>query len=108
MTPAGTSNELDVQNGWEENTHTHTRNCTSGSSQMTAYVIAFVTHGFGMIVISPLTSRGITCEEVICSSEQEACIHRHDARVICGLCVVVFDSHIQRIVLATEETAVTQ
>ena len=23
MTPAGTSNELDVQNGWEENTHTH-------------------------------------------------------------------------------------
>ena len=22
--PAGTSNELDVQNGWEENTHTHT------------------------------------------------------------------------------------
>ena len=22
MTPAGTSNELDVQNGWEENTHT--------------------------------------------------------------------------------------
>ena len=25
MTPAGTSNELDVQNGWEENTHTHTK-----------------------------------------------------------------------------------
>ena len=25
MTPAGTSNELDVQNGWEENTHTHNR-----------------------------------------------------------------------------------
>ena len=24
MTPAGTSNELDVQNGREENTHTHT------------------------------------------------------------------------------------
>ena len=24
MTPAGTSNELDVQNGWEENKHTHT------------------------------------------------------------------------------------
>ena len=23
MTPAGTSNELDVQNEWEENTHTH-------------------------------------------------------------------------------------
>ena len=23
MTPAGTSNELDVQNGWEENTHTN-------------------------------------------------------------------------------------
>ena len=27
MTPAGTSNELDVQNGWEENTHnTHMGN----------------------------------------------------------------------------------
>ena len=25
MTPAGTSNELDVQNEWEENTHTHCR-----------------------------------------------------------------------------------
>ena len=24
MTPAGTSDELDVQNEWEENTHTHT------------------------------------------------------------------------------------
>ena len=24
MTPAGTSNEHDVQNEWEENTHTHT------------------------------------------------------------------------------------
>ena len=24
MTPAGTSNELDVQNEWRENTHTHT------------------------------------------------------------------------------------
>ena len=23
MTPAGTSNELDVQDEWEENTHTH-------------------------------------------------------------------------------------
>ena len=23
MTPAGTSNELDVQNGWEDNTHIH-------------------------------------------------------------------------------------
>ena len=23
MTPAGTSNELDAQNEWEENTHTH-------------------------------------------------------------------------------------
>ena len=25
MTPAGTSNELDVQNGWEENTHTNSK-----------------------------------------------------------------------------------
>ena len=24
VTPAGTSNELDVKNKWEENTHTHT------------------------------------------------------------------------------------
>ena len=24
MTPVGTSNELEVQNEWEENTHTHT------------------------------------------------------------------------------------
>ena len=26
VTPASTSNELDVQNKWEENTHTHTQN----------------------------------------------------------------------------------
>ena len=25
VTPAGTSNELDVQHKWEENTHTHTQ-----------------------------------------------------------------------------------
>ena len=31
MTPAGTSNELDVQNGWEENTHTHTHTKSVGS-----------------------------------------------------------------------------
>ena len=28
MIPAGTSNELDVQNEWEENTHTHTHTHT--------------------------------------------------------------------------------
>ena len=28
VTPAGTSNELDVQNEWEENTHTHRHNAT--------------------------------------------------------------------------------
>ena len=32
MTPAGTSNELDVQNGWEENTHTHTHSIYVGIS----------------------------------------------------------------------------
>ena len=74
---------------------------------MTACVIVYVTHGFG-VVISPLTLRGINYEEVSCSSEQEACIHRHDTRVINGLCVVVLDSRIQRIVLATEENAVTE
>ena len=30
MTPAGTSNELDVQNEWEENTHTHTQEYNGG------------------------------------------------------------------------------
>ena len=31
MTPAGTSNELDVQNEWEENTHTHTHTVYSSN-----------------------------------------------------------------------------
>ena len=31
MTPAGTSNELDVQNGWEENTHRATEDQGRGS-----------------------------------------------------------------------------
>ena len=30
MTPAGTSNELDVQNEWEEKKHTHTGGCSEG------------------------------------------------------------------------------
>ena len=30
VTPAGTSNELDIQNEWEENTHTHTIQCNGG------------------------------------------------------------------------------
>ena len=35
MTPAGTSNELDVQNGWEENTkHTHTLDCEIEGTQV--------------------------------------------------------------------------
>ena len=44
MTPAGTSNELDVQNGWEENTHTHCMYicicvcCYSSSSRLAEYV----------------------------------------------------------------------
>ena len=62
VTPAGTSNELDVQNGWEENTHTHTQE---------VYTLIL-----------------------------------GEARVV--VVVVVVDSHIQRIVLATEETTVTQ
>ena len=32
MTPAGTSNELDVQNGWEENTHTHTHTAADAAA----------------------------------------------------------------------------
>ena len=37
MTPAGTSNELDVQNGWEENTHTqHSRNTYLGRDRFSA------------------------------------------------------------------------
>ena len=32
MTPAGTSDELDVQNGWEENTHTHSMYCCTGTA----------------------------------------------------------------------------
>ena len=34
VTPAGTSNELDVQNGWEENTHTHRASEDQGRSSL--------------------------------------------------------------------------
>ena len=33
MTPAGTSNELDVQNGWEENTHTYIRHTANDENE---------------------------------------------------------------------------
>ena len=38
MTPAGTSNELDVQNGWEENTHTLTVDLFSPSQLLSVHV----------------------------------------------------------------------
>ena len=37
MTPAGTSDELDVQNEWEENTHTHTSSTILYSSIIRLY-----------------------------------------------------------------------
>ena len=45
MTPAGTSNELDVQNGWEENTHTHTQMLTVSSKN----------HGFKLFAVMVFT-----------------------------------------------------
>ena len=45
MTPAGTSNELDVQNGWEENTHTHTycrRQISTGTEFEISHFIIFL------------------------------------------------------------------
>ena len=38
MTPAGTSNELDVQNGWEENTHTHTHTKDETAAYFSKYL----------------------------------------------------------------------
>ena len=75
MTPAGTSNELDVQNGREENTHTHK-----------VYKYQNIS-----------TTAVVNCCTVC------GCFLPPTYRV-----VVVVDSHIQRIVLATEETTVTQ
>ena len=44
MTPAGTSNELDVQNGWEENTHTHMVEARSVNVKNTTTIIV-LTYG---------------------------------------------------------------
>ena len=44
MTPAGTSNELDVQNGWEENTHTHTPRGGGFSLKSIPLVTGYTTH----------------------------------------------------------------
>ena len=49
MTPAGTSNELDVQNEWEENTHTHCSRVKIWSretgSAVSPHVSPLSTHG---------------------------------------------------------------
>ena len=42
MTPAGTSNELDVQNEWEENTHTQTLVCRNIIAEIYMYVCTYV------------------------------------------------------------------
>ena len=44
VTPAGTSNELDVQNGWEENTHTHCYNMHTESVLCIHAYILLYTH----------------------------------------------------------------
>ena len=41
MTPAGTSNELDVQNRWVENTHTHTVSYVTVSCVTVSYVTVY-------------------------------------------------------------------
>ena len=52
MTPAGTSNELDVQNEWEENTHTH----ISGSVLCIPGTVVFcVYHISGYVLCIPGT-----------------------------------------------------
>ena len=40
MTLAGTSNELNVQNEWEENTHTHTHNVLVANPKKLLYTVA--------------------------------------------------------------------
>ena len=77
MTPAGTSNELDVQNEWEENTH-RKHICVVSVSEGTS---RFSTYG--------------------------RAAQKNMGRIVVVV-VVVVDSHIQRIVLASEETTVTQ
>ena len=43
MTPAGTSNELDVQNGWEENTNnTHNRAAVGEKNTVSEYCLVLV------------------------------------------------------------------
>ena len=62
MTPAGTSSELDVQNEWEENTHTHTQGqlswvsrkyfrvmvgeCRNDNGQLSDCLCVFSSHSF--------------------------------------------------------------
>ena len=66
MTPAGTSNELDVQNEWEENTHTHT----------------YINTGTSTRIFFPLTGG---CSEGL-GPFRFIFIH--------GVCVCVFSSHL--------------
>ena len=54
MTPAGTSNELDVQNEWEENTHTR---CSS--THTTTFVCSVLYVNTGYRYQSSISSTGI-------------------------------------------------
>ena len=54
MTPAGTSNELDVQNEREENTHTHARvenYCTINIGSSTVRVENYCTINIGLSTV---------------------------------------------------------
>ena len=52
MTSAGTSNELDVQNEWEENTHTHTHKLQSA--------VMYCTIMKNIKIVVPLVFVGVT------------------------------------------------
>ena len=62
MTPAGTSNELDVQNEWEENTHTlssvhnNFSKCTTDSDITTAVLTVILNTVLSKTALLYLTS----------------------------------------------------
>ena len=98
MTPAGTFNELDVQNEWEENTNTLCESYINSCLKQLSLVFFRSTCVMLRVITRFPLNAGQKCPKFLLF---------HGGILFVSV-VVVVDSHIQRIVLATEETTVTQ
>ena len=118
MTPAGTSNELDVQNEWEENTHTHYTAIKSTIPLLIAlFNVILLVHRVYALTVSiwgnTIFSISTTCSEHCLKENMNASKPSHQSKGLGGnigcnasrpWCLENVVSHIERVGCQPGET----